>query len=177
MTDARELTLALGGRWHGRYGTCACPCCQPERRKGQNALTLGYGNGRRLVLDCKKTACAFLDILAAAGLRAGDHRAPDPATLAQRDRYAKAEAQRKATQAKRLWDEAQPIAGTVAEAYLRNVRGISCPLPPDAALSWRLLAWADCAALSGDGGAGARRGLACCASHLPSPRWLGQGRH
>lgn len=130
MTDARELTLALGGRWHGRYGTCACPCCQPERRKGQNALTLGDGNGGRLVVHCKKTACAFLDILAAAGLRAGDHRAPDPATLAQRDRDAKAEAQRKATQAKRLWDEAQPIAGTVAEAYLRDVRGISCPLPP-----------------------------------------------
>jgi len=129
MTDARELTLALGGRWHGRFGACACPVCQPERRQGQNALTLADGRNGRLVANCKKSACAFLDILAAAGLRSGDYAPPDPATLAQRERDAKAEAQRKAEQAKRLWREAQPIAGTVAEAYLRG-RGITCPLPP-----------------------------------------------
>jgi hypothetical protein len=130
MTDARELTLALGGRWHGRYGTAPCPVCQPERRRAQNGLTLTDGRNGRLVLDCKKTACAFLDILAAAGIRSGDYRAPDPATLAQRERQAEAEAQRKAAQAKRLWDGAQPIAGTVAEAYLRDARGISCDLAP-----------------------------------------------
>ncbi len=39
MTDARALTQALGGRWHGHYGAAPCPVCQPERRKGQNALT------------------------------------------------------------------------------------------------------------------------------------------
>jgi hypothetical protein len=40
MTDARSLTLSLGGRWHGRYGAAPCPVCQRERRPGQNALTL-----------------------------------------------------------------------------------------------------------------------------------------
>jgi phage/plasmid primase-like uncharacterized protein len=129
MTDARELTATLGGRWHGGYGAAPCPMCQPERRKGQNGLTLADGRNGRLVLDCKKSACAFLDILAAAGLRSGDYTPPDAATVAQRDREAKAEAQRKAEQAKRLWREALPIAGTVAEAYLRG-RGITCPLPP-----------------------------------------------
>ena len=128
MTDARELTLALGGRWHGRYGAAPCPVCQPERRKGQNALTLADGNGGRLMLHCKKSACAFLDILAAAGLRSGDYVPPDPATLARREAERRAEAQRKAEQAKRLWHESLPIAGTVAEAYLRG-RGITCPLP------------------------------------------------
>ena len=130
MTDARDLTLALGGRWHGRYGAAPCPICQPDRRKGQNALTLADGRNGRLVLDCKKSACAFLDILAAAGLRSGDYRPPDAATLAQREREAKADAEKRAAQAKRLWLDAQPIAGTVAEAYLRDARGISCPLPP-----------------------------------------------
>ena len=129
MTNARDLTIALGGRWHGRYGAAPCPICQPARRKGQTALTLADGRNGRLVLDCKKSACAFLDILAAVGLRSGDYAPPDPATLAQREREAKAEAQRKAGQAKRLWQEAQPIAGTVAEAYLRG-RGITCDLPP-----------------------------------------------
>ena len=127
--DARQLTAALGGRWHGQYGAAPCPVCQPEQRKGQNALTLADGRHGRLVLDCKKSHCAFLDLLAAAGLHAGDYAPPDPVAIAQREAEAVAEAQRKATQAKRLWDEAQPIAGTLAEGYLRG-RGISCDLPP-----------------------------------------------
>ena len=129
MTDARDLTTTLGGRWHNGYGLAPCPLCQPARQKRQNALTLADGRNGRLLLNCKKSACGFTDILAAAGLRSGDYAPPDPATLAQRDREAKAEAQLKAEQAKRLWAEAMPIAGTIAEAYLRG-RGITCDLPP-----------------------------------------------
>ena len=128
MTDAKEVTLALGGRWHGRYGAAPCPVCQSESRKGQNALTLADGISGRLVLDCKKSACAFLDILAAAGLRSGGYTPPDPAILAQRKAQQKAEAEKRAAQAKRLWLEAQPIAGSLAETYLRG-RGITAPLP------------------------------------------------
>lgn len=128
MIDARELTHALGGKWHRSYGVAPCPVCQPSRRADQNALTLADGRNGRLVLDCKKTGCAFLDILAAAGLRSGDYTPPDAATLAQREREQKAEAEKRAAQAKRLWDEAKPIAGTAAETYLRG-RGITCPLP------------------------------------------------
>jgi phage/plasmid primase-like uncharacterized protein len=128
MTDARTLTLALGGRWHGRYGAAPCPCCQPERRMGQDALTLADGNGGRLLAHCKKSGCTFADITAAAGLRSGDYTPPDPATLARREAERRAEATKRAEQAKRLWQEARPIAGTVAEAYLRG-RGITCPLP------------------------------------------------
>jgi phage/plasmid primase-like uncharacterized protein len=129
MTDAKELTLALGGRWHARYGAAPCPVCQPEGRKGQNALTLADGENGRLVLDCKKSACAFLDILAAAGLRSGDYTPPDAATVAQRKAQQSADAEKRAAQAKRVWQEAQPIAGTLAESYLRG-RGITCDLPP-----------------------------------------------
>ena len=128
MTDASALTMALGGRWHARYGAAPCPVCQQEGKPGQNALTLADGNNGRLMLNCKKSNCAFLDILAAAGLRSGDYRAPDPATLAQREAEQRAEAAKRATQAKRLWQEAQPIVGTIAETYLRG-RGITCLLP------------------------------------------------
>lgn len=128
MTDARELTLALGGRWHGRYGAAPCPVCQPERRRTQDALTLADGRAG-LLAHCKRSGCAFLDILAAAGLRAGDYTPPDPATLALRDAERRADAMKRAAQAERLWQDAQPIAGTVAEAYLRG-RGITCALPP-----------------------------------------------
>ena len=128
MTDARELTLTLGGRWQRRYGTAPCPVCQPERAKGQNALTLAEGRDGRLLLDCKKSACDFRDILAAAGIRPGNHAPPDPERAARRTAEAEADARKRVGQARLLWQEARPIAGTAAETYLRG-RGISCDLP------------------------------------------------
>ena len=44
MMDAKAITISLGGRWAGSYGTAPCPVCQPGRRKGQNALT-AFGDG------------------------------------------------------------------------------------------------------------------------------------
>lgn len=129
MTDAKTLTMDLGGKWWRRYGTAPCPVCQPERRKGQNALTLHDGRDGRLLLDCKKGGCAFLDVLTAAGLRPGDYTPPDAATIAQREAEERAEAVKRGEQAKRLWQEAMPITGTLAETYLRG-RGITCDLPP-----------------------------------------------
>ncbi len=128
MTDARELTTVLGGKWYRHYGAAPCPVCQPQRNKGQNALTVADGHNGRLVLDCKKSGCAFLDILAAAGLRSGDYIPPDAATIAQREAEQRAEAAKRAAQAKQIWQDAQPIAGTIAEIYLRG-RSITCDLP------------------------------------------------
>jgi len=127
MNDAREVTLALGGRWQGRYGTTPCPVCQPERRRDQNALTLTDGKAG-ILAHCKRSACDFLDILGAAGLRSDDYCAPDLSLIAKRHTEAKAQAEKRAMAAKRLWAETQPIPGTVAETYLRG-RGISCALP------------------------------------------------
>lgn len=126
---AASLTTSLGGRWHGRYGAAPCPCCQPDRRKGQNSLTLADGADGKLLAHCKKSGCAFEDVLAAAGIRSGDYRPPDPAIIAQRDRDERTQAEKRARQARAVWDEAQPIEGTLAETYLRE-RGITCPLPP-----------------------------------------------
>lgn len=128
MIDVRAVTLALKGRWHGSYGAAPCPVCQPEQRHGQNALTLADGRGG-LLAHCKRSGCAFTDILAAAGLRSGDYRRPDPATVAKREAERRAEANRKSEQARRLWREAQPIEGSLAETYLRETRGITCHLP------------------------------------------------
>ena len=127
MSNARDLTNALDGKWYRKYGAAPCPVCQPERNKGQNALTLADGRNGRLVLDCKKSGCGFLNILAATGVRTGDYIPPDAATLAQREAEQKAEAAKRAAQAKQVWTEARPIAGTLAETYLRG-RGITCDL-------------------------------------------------
>lgn len=137
MTDASELTVALGGKWYRRYGAAPCPVCQPERWKGQNALTLTDGrNG--LLAHCKRSGCTFGDILAAAGIAPGTLTPPDPAKLAQREAERRAEAEQRARQAQAVWQDARPIAGTVAETYLRG-RGITCPLPP--ALRFHPEAW------------------------------------
>jgi len=128
VTDAATITKVLGGVWLRRYGTAPCPVCQPERRKGQNALTLADGCEGRLLLNCKKSACDFVDILGTAGIRSGDYRSPDAVTIAQRDREERAQAEQRSHQAKRCWQEALPITSTVAAAYLRG-RAITCDLP------------------------------------------------
>lgn len=128
MANAKELTLKLGGRWHCVYGSAPCPCCQPEGRRDQTALTLSDGKGGRLLAHCKKLGCAFADILAAAGVRASDFRPPDPIELARCGAERQAEARRRGLRASICWGETQPISGTIAEVYLRE-RGITCRLP------------------------------------------------
>jgi hypothetical protein len=144
MTDPREMTLTLGGEWRGNCGTAPCPCCQPERRHDQRALSI-RAESDRLLIFCHKSACAFRDILAAAGM---------PATTGAIDLAAAREAsEKRATydgeqlaRARKLWNGARPIAGTKGETYLRG-RGITCPLPDS-------LRWApDC-------------------FHAPTARWL-----
>lgn len=124
MNGARELTLARGGRWHGRYGAAPCPVCQLDRRKDQNALTVSEGR-LGLLLHCKRAGCDFCDILAAAGVWTRDYQAP---RSAKQVAEAKAKAARRAKAAHLLWNESQPIDGTPAAAYLRR-RKIFCPLP------------------------------------------------
>jgi hypothetical protein len=128
MADARELTTALGGCWHTRYGAAPCPVCQPERRKEQNALTLSDGADGRLLLHCKKSECSFRDIIAAAGIVPGSYTPPDLEITAQRAAEQRAEAEKRARQARVIWDAALPIGGTIAERYLR-ARGIHWDLP------------------------------------------------
>jgi hypothetical protein len=128
MTNAKELTSALRGEWHGSYGIAPCPICQPERRKDQRGLSLSNGTCGILLARCFKGCCSFRDIAVAAGIAPGSYSAPDPSLIAKRLAEGKAKADKRARQALRLWQEAEPIKGTLAETYLRG-RGITCPLP------------------------------------------------
>jgi hypothetical protein len=128
MMDAREVVLKLGGRWHGHSGNAACPVCQPERRRDQDALSL-RNHGGRLLAFCFKGGCDFADIIAAAGLPR-DALHSDVREQARFDaQRAKDEASREG-RAKAIWGDAEtvPILGTLAERYLRS-RGIKCDLP------------------------------------------------
>lgn len=121
MTDPREITLALRGRWHGRYGLALCPAHDNSRTP---ALSIGAGRDGRLLLSCK-AGCSFLDVIAALrslGLVDGDGRAPDPdpATEARRRDQEESERERKIAAARGAWDAALPLSGTLAERYLRR---------------------------------------------------------
>jgi hypothetical protein len=127
MHDAKSLTTALEGRWHGRYGTAPCPVCQPDRRRDQNALTLADGHSS-LVLHCKRLGCSFHDVLLAAGIHDRAYCRPDSSIIAQRELECRADLAKRQEQGRALWKDAQLIGGTMAELYLRK-RGITCPLP------------------------------------------------
>lgn len=136
--DARRIALALRGRKAGRGWLAPCPA-HDDRRP---SLSLADGNDGRLLARCH-AGCdwpTILDALRGLGLVEGrsEGRAPDSTALAQRRREEAADTARRAAQAQRCWGEAQPIAGTLAERYLRG-RGITCPLPD--ALRFHFACW------------------------------------
>lgn len=128
MTDARTLTLSLGGKWYSRYGLACCPA-HGDRKP---SLTLADGNDGRLLLNCK-AGCAFTEVLnALRGLgineSIGSYTPPSREEIARREAEDRAESERTERRALATWCEARPIAGTIAETYLRG-RGVSCDLP------------------------------------------------
>lgn len=125
--DARNIVETHGGTWYGRYGTMPCPCCQPEGRKDQTALTVTDGI-ETLLLNCKKSFCEFEALLAALGLSGDAWSPPDPTIAAKRQADEHARAKKKAAQAQMLYVEAMPLEGTLGEHYLRR-RGIRASLP------------------------------------------------
>lgn len=131
MMDAATLTRALGGKWYGRYGLAFCPAHDNRRTP---ALSLADGEGGRLLARCH-AGCSFADIRQALNARGLDDgpalfiASGSSADDGARRAAEKAETQKRSTQAHRFWREALPIAGTLAERYLRG-RSITCALPP-----------------------------------------------
>jgi len=130
MTDAQTLTRALGGRWHGRYGLAFCPA---HDNRHTPALSLADGSDGRLLAYCF-AGCSFPAIAEALRRRGLGNRPlfidqTFPADEAVRRAAERAEAEKRTAQARRVWQEARPIAGTLGESYLRG-RGITCDLPP-----------------------------------------------
>ncbi|MCI2393119.1 toprim domain-containing protein [Aliiroseovarius sediminis] len=132
MILAEHITRTLGGTWRGQNGLACCPAhedCAPS-------LSLGVGVDGRLLVHCH-AGCAYgavMDALKTRGLMDHKTRTTIGSTLASRveiaaNRKAKqAEAEKRARQARMLWDSGQPITSTLGERYLR-ARGITCALP------------------------------------------------
>lgn len=127
--DARELTIALGGRWSGSYGVTCCPSHDDQRP----SLTVREGDTAPLVF-CQ-AGCAqrdVLDALRARGLWSAEK--PDGGGRASRRREVSnarddRDRERRIAAARAIWQATRPAVGTLVEVYLK-ARGITLAPPP-----------------------------------------------
>jgi putative DNA primase/helicase len=122
MTNAREITRALGGRWNGRNGSVRC-VCHDDRTP---SLSIGDGN-RGIVVRCFAD-CGGADILRELRRR-GLLGSSDRSLRYRSPAFAKKPVEHRPDPgAVSIWETARHAAGTVVEKYLLG-RGIGL-LPP-----------------------------------------------
>lgn len=133
MMDARNVTRALGGRWHATYGMVRC--IAPGHADKSASLRLRDGDQPgRLLVRCY-AGCASTEILnemKRRGLVTGDAGAPTDVGDEIRARRAKEEekaAKARASAVERIKNACRGANGTIVERYIRN-RGIMLNLPP-----------------------------------------------
>jgi putative DNA primase/helicase len=127
--SAREITMALRGKWHGSYGTVRCPAHEDTRP----SLKLCDGDQGRLLVHCYKGCAAehiLCDLRRDGLLDDTEREAPHDEARSRRIREAaELDRQKKEALALSIWRESQPAPGTLVETYLRS-RGITVPIPP-----------------------------------------------
>ncbi|PWT73233.1 MAG: hypothetical protein C5B46_05685 [Proteobacteria bacterium] len=124
MTSAAVVAEKLvGGKVNARGGNYLVPC--PAHEDSSPSLSLCDGD-RGLMVHCF-AGCKAKDVFEAIrkklGKQIGDERvAPEP--VKGSSEYGRRQHEKAAW----LWSQRKPIAGTIAEKYLRG-RGITCALP------------------------------------------------
>jgi len=128
--NAREVTRAIRGHWHGSYGTARCPA-HDDRRP---SLSIADSRDGKLLVRCH-AGCKQTRVIEALRSRGlwddGNHRRESfvrremrPAVDAPPNR-----ADTKCSEgALRLWKASSAAFGTPVETYLRS-RGLHHPLP------------------------------------------------
>ena len=126
---AETLTKALGGRWHGSYGTARCPAHKDKTP----SLSVRDADGEKLLTYCHAgcSAEAVWDALTDRNLVGVGRR--QSGVLHQHARLKAAFpdsgiADRQKA-ARKIWQASQPAENTLAQDYLRG-RGIIGPVPP-----------------------------------------------
>jgi hypothetical protein len=138
MSAARDIARALAGKRtqllpNGDY-LVPCPVSSHGKGRGDRSPSLSIGDGQqRLVVHCF-AGCdprVVLDVLRQRGLLDGVRRRPANNNKRHQDPRSDSAEQyqkRQHEKASWLWSQRRPIAGTIAETYLRS-RHIMCPLP------------------------------------------------
>lgn len=126
--SAPGIVSRLGGKWRGHTGMCRCPAHEDK----SPSLSVSQTRDGRVLVHCF-TGCPQASVIAALrdlglwhGEAAEDASYPGRLTSAADGARSRDDRERRQS-ARDVWDQARPIAGTVAEQYLRN-RGIRMPL-------------------------------------------------
>ncbi|MFO1102477.1 MAG: toprim domain-containing protein [Methylocystis sp.] len=132
MTSAAAISRALKGHRHGGGFLCRCPVASHGNGRGDRnpSLSIRDGDDGRLLVHCF-AGCDPLDVLDALrqrGLLDNDR------ALRERRAPSRCEAMAEPPQtpnplALDLWRQGEPIAGTLAQTYLRN-RGLRVDAMP-----------------------------------------------
>ena len=124
--NAQDITKALGGSWHGSYGTAKCPAHDDR----EPSLSIRDGTDGEPVFNCF-ARCDWRDIkdmLRARGLlpehseRRRPYRRYRPPTT-PKPRPVDTDQQQRMEFARRKWREARPLVDTPADVYFRE-RGL-----------------------------------------------------
>src|SRR4051794_1043902 len=123
--SARDIARALAGaEVRPRCGNYLVRC--PSHDDASPSLSLRDGE-RGLLLHCF-AGCAASDVFVA--IRRIDRGLLHPGATAPESAKGSGEYERRQRErAVWLWSRRVPIVGSIAERYLRGVRGIACPLP------------------------------------------------
>jgi putative DNA primase/helicase len=138
-TTAQQIAFTLSGNRAQRLGgggwLVACPVPSHGKGRGDRSPSLSIRDGDRCLLVRCFAGCDVpdvLDELRRRGLLDDRMACPDRKPAASKVPAAGSDdyERRQCEKARWLWTQRKPIVGSIAEIYLREARGISCPLPP-----------------------------------------------
>lgn len=110
--EAVDIVASLRGNWHGSYALCRCPA------HSDNTPSLSIRQGNKGILVHCFAGCDPENILRAIGRLSPPRGAPIPDFAPSHG----------SANARRIWDDAREISGTLAELYLRR-RNLPVDLP------------------------------------------------
>jgi hypothetical protein len=119
---AAEVAAMLHGRAEGSGYLCRCPVPTHGKGRGDRRPSLGVSDGRRGVVFYCFAGCSHDQVAAAIENLAGA-RLPVASPV-----LGGVKPKTTSTFARKLWSYSRPIAGTLAEKYLRS-RGFTAPPP------------------------------------------------
>jgi putative DNA primase/helicase len=120
--NAHDITIALGGKWQGSYGTCRCPAhndrepslkIRDDDRKLDGIDLVCFAGCRWQDVKVELAKIGLLDGIADSGLRISAQIAPPKDDDDDGDRLRRAA---------NIWRASVPLDGTLAELYLRQHR-------------------------------------------------------
>lgn len=116
MTNAKEITHRLEGRWYDNYGLAFCPA---HNDKHNPSLSLSDGDSGKLLVYCH-AGCPAEDVLRALSSDNVNYNHHKHKTTKDKNLH----------YIETLWNQGQNAYKSIVETYLRK-RYISCDIPSD----------------------------------------------